>query len=876
MEKPSELVKWFFLFQKTDKAMLMRIEFLVVAVAILFLSMSFLDMFRPRSRNSAIKGILLILDAICDAILIYTIGLMQTAPFKNDLFPVWALVLVISAYGIPDQENRRISEAARVVALLGVAYLNSTFNTQFRHLIWALWALQQLRIFYISWAYFRATRSFLHGWSSPLLTAYMGTFDGINARLDPTTMEGYKYLVSGEQKQKIKLKPPEYNFSLYVPKRTKRMLVTLDKAWQPSNQQNSGNNPGNEAAVADNSTTDICTPQMKDMCLSFALYRLLRCRFDDLSLPGNSVTSTRKLISEIIGKNSRDLSAEINHYSKRSFRIVRYPVLFWRGFPLIAAWYPVVTIALFLWLGRNLHKIYKPKKGETAHVIHGVNVDIIITWLFMIIIVLKEIWKIMAYMLSDWTKVMVLCEYTAGSLKYLPRWLCKAIVWFFCTPRSTIVHHWHKKIDQYEFLQSFKYNPWKSNTMHYVTLGLVEKRSDGEKPSNAINLPEEVKPAILRSLIKLDLNQDFLEDKMPSLEANFQSLLSFFKFPTCSHILLVWHIATSLCEIELAQHYNTCLNNSEVLRAVKAAMNCCSSQPYIVKEERIEGELRANYIVASCISRYCGYLLISEPDLLPDTYLTSTEIFVSTVAEASEVLKGSDNLQSIYRKLMRHGDAVNDDNMIRRHPNMILKKSAQLAMSLIKIDDMDRWKVLADVWVDMLVHIAPSWNAAAHRKCLSTGGEFITQIWAILSHCNIQYSKLWPQQKSPQDKAGEQEACEGVNRASVEQQAAEGNGGLMSEMATRHNVAGTSGTKKDGQVESGSPWIWQEDQQTQDAAGLQFGGETNRVESQLFLAGQNQTQYGGSCESQEEEAAAAAAAAAAAEEEEEEEEEEEA
>lgn len=118
-------------------------------------------------------------------------------------------------------------------------------------------------------------------------------------------------------------------------------------------------------------------------------------------------------------------------------------------------------------------------------------------------------------------------------------------------------------------------------------------------------------------------------------------------FPTCSHAILVWHIATSLCEIEieLAQHYNTCLTNSEVLRAVKAAMKCCSSQPYVVKEERIEGALRANYVVASCLSRYCAYLLISEPDLLPDTYLTSTEIFASAVAEASDVLKGSDNMQ---------------------------------------------------------------------------------------------------------------------------------------------------------------------------------------------------------------------------------------
>lgn len=494
MEKPSEIAKSIFLFLKSDEAMVMRIEFLVVVTAVLFLLMSILDMFRHRSRHNLIKYFLLILDGISDSTLIYTIGLMQSVPsLKKDLFPVWALMLVnlrssvcfISAYGIPDQENRRISEAARVMALLGVAFLNSTFNSELKHPIWALWAMLQFRSFYLVWAYIRATESFLHGWSSPLLAAYMGTSDVVAANGDPITMQGYRYVVSGDQKQKISVKPPMYKFSLTAPERKKRMLVTLDKAWLPSEQQNSAgndNDPENEGVV---SSTDIRTPQMKDMCLSFALYRLLRCRFDDLSLPRDSVVHTRRLVSEIIGRSSTDLAARISEYSERSFRIVRselaflndyfytrYPVLFWRGFPLIA---------FILWLGIDLHRIYRPKEGETAHVIHGTNVDIIITWVFMAIMVLKELWKMLAYMLSDWTKVMVLCEYTAGSLQRFPRWFCKLFLWFLCTPRSTIVHRWHKKIDQYEFLQSFIYSPWMWNTLYYVTLGLVRKRSDGSR-----------------------------------------------------------------------------------------------------------------------------------------------------------------------------------------------------------------------------------------------------------------------------------------------------------------------------------------------------------------------------------------------------------
>ncbi|BAF26641.1 uncharacterized protein [Oryza sativa Japonica Group] len=782
MEKPSEIAKSIFLFLKSDEAMVMRIEFLVVVTAVLFLLMSILDMFRHRSRHNLIKYFLLILDGISDSTLIYTIGLMQSVPsLKKDLFPVWALMLVnlrssvcfISAYGIPDQQNRRFTEVARVMALIGVAFLNTTFNSRFKHPIWALWAMQVVRCGYLLRVYRLATRSYLHGWSSPLLTAYMGTPDGVAANGDTATMRGYKYLVSGDQKQTVEVKPPEYKFTLFVPEHRRKMLVTLDKVWQQD--------------ASDTSSTDILTPQMKDMCLSFALYRLLRCRFDDLSLPSDSVVNTRRLISKIIGKGNADFATQISNYSEKTFRIVRselaflndyfytrYPVLFWRGFPIFASCHPVLTIAFTVWLGKDLHKIYKPKQG-------GANVDIIITWGFMFIIVFKELWKMIIYLLSDWTKVMVLCEYTADSFKHAPRWLCKGFLWLLCTRRSKIVHHWHNKVNQYEFLQSFNYRPCKWNILYYGTLGLFARRRDGEKPGKSIELPEDVKSAILRSLCSQNLERD-------SLEPNFPILFSTFGLP-CSHIILVWHIATTLCEIELSQRYNGCLTDSELQHAVKAGKN---SQPYVVKEERLEGALQANYIVASCISRYCAYLLVSEPDLLPDTYLSSAEVFESTVKEASDVLKGSDNLQSIYRKLMYHGDVVNVDNMNRRHPSVILARSAQVAKSLVETEVMDRWEMLAGVWAEMLVHIAPSWNAAAHKKCLSTGGEFVTQIWAILSHCNIQESNLWPQQESPNDnEAEQQEESVSGNQASfsAQQRAAAGHGGV------RDDEAGPSGTK---------------------------------------------------------------------------------
>ena len=60
-----------------------------------------------------------------------------------------------------------------------------------------------------------------------------------------------------------------------------------------------------------------------------------------------------------------------------------------------------------------------------------------------------------------------------------------------------------------------------------------------------------------------------------------------------------------------------------------------------------------------------------------------------------------------------------------------------------------RWEILAEVWARLLVHIAPSSNAEAHAKYLDCVLEFITQIWALFTHCGIEKSELWQEDAAP-------------------------------------------------------------------------------------------------------------------------------
>lgn len=174
-----------------------------------------------------------------------------------------------------------------------------------------------------------------------------------------------------------------------------------------------------------------------------------------------------------------------------------------------------------------------------------------------------------------------------------------------------------------------------------MSLGIFPRGKKGVRLGKSVDLPVEVNHAILNSLHSLRFSKDSLEVNndhvLPSV-AKFLSRINqsatdqiglqlleeinetLRKQPTCTHTILVWHIATSLCEIDLAQHYNTRLTESEVLHSLKLAKSCFSTQqPYMIKVQRLECALRANYTVANSISRYCTYLLASVPDVLPDS-----------------------------------------------------------------------------------------------------------------------------------------------------------------------------------------------------------------------------------------------------------------
>lgn len=69
----------------------------------------------------------------------------------------------------------------------------------------------------------------------------------------------------------------------------------------------------------------------------------------------------------------------------------------------------------------------------------------------------------------------------------------------------------------------------------------------------------------------------------------------------------------------------------------------------------------------------------------------------------------------------------------------ILSQGASVAVYLVdRIEDTrERWKVLAAFWANLMLYISPSDRAVAHATRMATGGEFITILWALLTHAHV-------------------------------------------------------------------------------------------------------------------------------------------
>ncbi|TKW32335.1 hypothetical protein SEVIR_2G163300v4 [Setaria viridis] len=467
--------------------------------------------------------------------------------------------------------------------------------------------------------------------------------------------------------------------------------------------------------------------RLRMLCLSFSLFKLLRRRFE--RLPAMTPAETRNY-REVILKALYDESTsaaevmfqvtndELNFLCEYYHSVV--PVVLASPFFLLANYFllPLVVfvmclVVIVLCSNGDVPFAFRSIKDDDYFTFFGITqmtpclrqffkspvvffctVDFSITSLLFLMFIYEEVWEFFVFLFSDWFLVSLLCKYATKPQWHNSRAFGRSIrcILFARSLMSRPGIRFHQFC-----------------VLKFCGLAMPAQLSVKVPILPTIPVPREVKHSVMEYLSKLhdrDGNHTSLTLSNGRLAlAGHPELSQFCESDSVAEVILTWHIATSLLEVK---HPPQGKNN-----------------------------------VATSLSKYCAYLVAFHPELLPDNQDSAELVFKGTKAELYDLLGFWDYylsscVRTRHRKIMASSPAE-----AAAAATTVVQKGAALGRILERKaahPGEGVWKVLANLWVELFVYIAPSSNeecVAGHENVLAKGGEFITVLWAMATHAGI-------------------------------------------------------------------------------------------------------------------------------------------
>ncbi|KAF8031488.1 hypothetical protein BT93_D0641 [Corymbia citriodora subsp. variegata] len=702
---------------KTPVRMLLQIEVLVIFTSFLSLLLVTFSSWRRRSNNKKFQLFIFMAYSLSTFLLTYTLGLMHDAPSRNELFPIWGMLLMIgfgstdsiSPYSLDDNEQYKRNNWQLLAKSIWLIWLIELyFRDGFKVMAPAqcLFIVLGVKIFERARALMAASRQSLQR-NTKVIADYMSR-EHQSGEVDPVRMTGYTYLVRGEEekwvnyyvrvkrfikkclwKWKVEITASNYRMTL-----DKDKLITIEKVWQYKGRLLQGGDPRNK---------------LKDICLSFALFKLLRLRYAGYSLPQEVQKKTRMLILHGL------LSQEDGY--RRAFRVIeveltflfdffytKYGFIFHLG-RLMLKLMEFITVIMGIWTTTSLLKYRHNHVYQLPNTPNALGVEKLVTSVMIILFVIMELMQFFFMGFSEWAKVTWICKYVEKKSWQENMWI-ERMIRAICGVR--LLKPWERNLRQYSFLESYSYKPSRLLNNEF-TAAYIDQTRNGQIQSVPIKLSEEVNQAVFHAL-KWKYGTK-LENGQASLRKNdvFEKLSWACWLETQTQVIMVWHIATSFCE------------NQKPVRSGSAGWT--------------------NFLVATSLSKYVAYLVAFAPRLLPDHPYVVEYVFDRVIIAAKIFFKGRKTMEERVNKMKGNSSSAHEEsNSSSAHEETVIILGAQLGNQLVNDlkDEEMIWMVLADFWVELILYVAPSDNAKAHAEHLSRGGEFVTHLWALLSHAGIQ------------------------------------------------------------------------------------------------------------------------------------------
>ncbi|TVT98001.1 hypothetical protein EJB05_56716, partial [Eragrostis curvula] len=663
------------------RQMIAQVEVLVsVVAALLFLQFIF-DSSKRLWQNSILSCGLKVCNIVMFPIIAYTLSVMQSSPIKNSVYPVWAVSLIMASGGAGAIRQSDLP-ASKITIMMFIEIARYAFYLiMFSRLLAPNSVKDNGSLEHQGHNRHRNASSVCTSWFLVLALITKGLEALLVLRIgfdwsetvakwmkrnaddsDPTSMNDYKYIVSGPLDRLIR----GTSFD---------SITTLDQIWH---------------CLGDFDDEET----LEDLCLSCALFELLKRRYYGLVCAEARLRITQDFVFKVL------LPHPDADY-KRAFKIVetelgfcydffftKYHMIYATGREQLPYWtiWSVTSLGMVILIFMvGVYALNNSLVLETPSPIievRSAKADYIIALVFLGIILMVILLQSTFYLASDWFKVSLVCRHVKQKSCAPIAFVTEKVLGFIS--RVTISARLRNTIGQFSFISDRgRFNCW-------TILKYILGTGDHVKVSDA------VKKAFAISLIstggKLTNGEASLR-KHNMFDEYFWTL----KDHSQIEAMLIWHIATDYCALALSD----------------------------------DGEDRN---VAVNFSRYYAYLIVCVKELLQYDVADMREL-ESTVTEEVEYLARFRSSE-MYEVMKHLPETEEEDN-----PATIFAKGVKLGKQLEKWSNDNRakpWKMLAEFWAETIIYITPSHHTAKHHmQHLESGGEFLTQIWVLLSHAGI-------------------------------------------------------------------------------------------------------------------------------------------
>ncbi|KAF7086998.1 hypothetical protein CFC21_090226 [Triticum aestivum] len=565
------------------------------------------------------------------------------------------------------------------------------------------------------YAWYIARQSLAFGRSPRLIVGYMEKLqDGSHhAELASEHMPP-PLIVNGEHTMKVQEKSCGYELNWMLNGVRSDMyskdLVTFDKVWQLN-----GTLLGSKSL------------QLKELCFSFALFKLLRCRIARYNIIEVGFSKGRNFLGQILLEDSAGerVPAMIAH--ELSFLYDYYysslPISYSKSWlPNVSGFISVLNICYCIFIISMMIYIVimaplsrESNKGQISCYVYCKDIsydiegrlvsfgiiyfDIIPACILAVLVMLTEARDIAFYTRSNWVKVGLVCQYVKHG-SWPSSATMKRYVNSVLRSKGKLTRNWEDKMGQSSILVLHPGKNSMALLRHLIPLSGQNKKT-----------PSAVKSAIVGALRKSyergQINGDvFSFQRMLHLQDDNKIIWTFGERGT-TEIMLVCHIATTLLGARSPLH----------------------------KQPPFDSD---NMSVANHLSGYCAYMAAHYPELLPEDDEWCKSLYKAVEKDAERVLVGNDFRDSAASELEYRRRLIELLSAEGNHE--VLKDGARLAERLIglteEVEEM-AWKALAVFWSEMVLYVAPSDNIDGHMKALARGGELITLLWALVTHLGV-------------------------------------------------------------------------------------------------------------------------------------------